>query len=139
MQITSETSKYYILNGRAILTNDDASDNVIPELSGHTQTVRDLISQHMSQTKNFYLYLEKGKISVYKAAEGSGGILELADTNGGVFDRINVDGVKDILLDYGTEGLKVSTDTDIGIQALVTGATTQASVSVALIGHLALD
>jgi len=99
VQITSERSQYYQLNGHTILTNDDASENIIPKLTDQTNAVRTLISNHMKQTKDFYLYLEKGKISVYKAAEGSGGILELTDTNGEIIDRINVDGVKDIVFD----------------------------------------
>lgn len=83
-----------------------------------------------------FVYIEQLTMSVFIAASGSGGIAEIKDTNGGVIYTINTDGVKDINLEFGEEGLKVGPG--VGIQLVVSGAQTkQASVSAALTGHLA--
>lgn len=82
-----------------------------------------------------YLSLEKVVISVFEAAVGGGGIFELKDTNGDVIHTISTDSVKDVPLDYGDEGLKIGPG--VGLDGTVSGAaTTQASVSVAVTGHL---
>lgn len=83
-----------------------------------------------------YLYLEKLNISVYRAATGGGGIIRVQDTDGGVIWTASADGVKDILLDWGTEGLKLGPG--LGLQVIVANAQgEQASASVGVKGHLA--
>ena len=86
---------------------------------------------------NLYRYIEKLSFSVYKAAIGGGGILEIRDTDGNIFWTINVDAVKDIHLDWGEEGVKVSNVKNLGLEAVLSGAGTQASVSIGVSGHLA--
>lgn len=82
-----------------------------------------------------YIYIEKLVVSVYEAAEGGGGIVEVLDTGGGIVWRVNADGVHSEALNFGEEGLRVGPD--VGIQATVSGAQTrQASASVALTGHI---
>ncbi|TAL13928.1 hypothetical protein EPN95_04545 [Patescibacteria group bacterium] len=93
----------------------------------------DLVSNPGS---TMFVYIEKLDLSVFKAASGGGGIAEVKDTDGNVIYTISVDGVKDIPLDFGEEGLKVGPG--VGIQLAVSGAQSeQASVSAALSGHLA--
>jgi len=111
---------YTQLNGYAFVDDDNASARVIE--------TKDL---------NLYFYVEKIVVSVYKAAEGSGGILEFADAVGTVFYRTNVDGVRDLPLDFGMEGIKVGKTS--GIHVLLSGADKQASVAVLMTGHLAVD
>lgn len=83
-----------------------------------------------------FVYIERLSLSVFVAAAGGGGIAEVRDTDGNIIKTINVDGVKDVVFDWGDEGLKVGPN--VGIQVSVSGAQTkQASVSVALAGHLA--
>jgi len=89
--------------------------------------------------QDMYTYVEMIDLSVYQAAEGGGGLMEITDTNGNVFRRYNVDGIKDIFVDYGKKGMKISDDKDVGVQVLLSGATTQASVSVAVRIHLDKD
>ena len=82
-----------------------------------------------------YIYIERLVVSVYEAAEGGGGIVEILDTGGGVVWRVNADGVKDFALNFGEDGLRVGPD--VGIIATVSGAQTkQASASVSLTGHI---
>ena len=116
------TSKYTQLSGTAILTHDNAAGNIIP-----------------NPKQNLYLYIEKLVISVYEAAIGGDGVLEISDTSGNVFWRLNVDGVKDFELDFGTWGKKVSEDINVGMQAMLSGAGTQASVSIAIMAHLYIN
>ena len=86
---------------------------------------------------NLYRYVEKLTFSVSKAAIGGGGILEIRDTDGIIFWTINVDAVKDIPLDWGEEGVKVGTLKNLGLEAVLSGAGTQATVSIGVTGHLA--
>ena len=116
------TSKYVQLNGFNILDHDNAADAIIP-----------------APNQDLYLYIEKLVVSVYEPAIGGSGILEISDTMGNVFWRLNVDGVKDFELDFGSEGQKVGEDVDVGMQALLSGANTQAGVSIAIIAHLDID
>ena len=116
------TSKYTQLNGCNILTHDNAADDIIP-----------------NPKQNLYLYIEKLIVSVYEASVGGEGILEISDTKGNVFWRLNVDGVKDFELDFGSWGKKVSNDINVGMQAMLSGANTQASVSIAVMAHLDID
>ena len=83
-----------------------------------------------------YVHIEKMNISIYQAAKGGGGKLRLQDTDGTIiYPLINVDGVKDISLDFGEEpGLQIGPDA--GIQAILYGAKDgQASVSITANGH----
>ena len=85
---------------------------------------------------NMYLYLDQGIISVYKAAAGGGGIARLQDTDGNIVLTVNADSVDNVPLNWGDEGLRLGPN--VGLQLIVAGgATSQASVSVALTGHVA--
>lgn len=87
--------------------------------------------------EGMYLYLEELNYSVYKAAVGGDGILEIKDTNGIVKWAINVDGVKEDTISFGGEGVLIGEN--VGLQAIVSGAgTVQASVSVGFKGHLSM-
>jgi len=112
-------SRYHQLGGHAILDDNTMSNTIIA-----------------NPRQNMYSYVEIIDLSVYEAAEGGGGILEIADTNGNVFRRYNTDGVKDIYVNYGKKGIKLSDDKDVGVQVLLSGALTQASVSIAIRIHL---
>jgi len=88
------------------------------------------------RTNSQYIYIEKIYLSVYKAAIGGDGVVKLIDTDGVVIFTINVDGIKDLPLDYGSYGFRIPT-ANVGLQFVVSGAGTgQASVSVTLKGHL---
>ena len=116
---------YYLQhNAKGIVEEDNASLQIIPILHGTRQTKYDL-----------YLYIEKIHFSVYKAAIGGGGICTLQTNAGTHVWTINVDGVKDFTIDWGEEGVKVGTEMDPGLQAVVSGADTQASVSVGITAH----
>lgn len=83
-----------------------------------------------------YLYLDQGVISVYKPAAGGGGITRLQDTDGNIVLTVSADNVSVVPLNWGDEGLRLGPN--VGLQLIVAGgATAQASVSVALTGHLA--
>ena len=116
------TSKYVQLSGVKILTHDNAAGNIIP-----------------NPKQNLKLYIERLIVSVYEAAIGGDGILEISDTKGNVIWRLNVDGVKDFDLPFGDLGTKVSEDINVGVQAMLSGASTQASVSIAVMAHLDID
>jgi len=111
-------------NAIGIVEEDNASLELIPTTHGPRQTPYDL-----------YLYIEKITFSVYKAAIGGGGICNIQTDEGDVVWTINVDGIKDFTVDWGEEGVKVGTDMDPGLQAVVSGADTQASVSVGITAH----
>ncbi len=116
---------YYLQeNASGIVEEDAASLQLIPILHGARQTPYDL-----------YLYIEKISFSVYKAAGGGGGICTIQSNEGEVVWTINVDGVKDFVIDWGEEGVKVGTEMDPGLQAVVSGAGTQGSVSVGITAH----
>jgi len=81
-----------------------------------------------------HLHIEQLAVSVYEPATGGGGKFRLQDENGDVIWTTNADGVKDLTLDFGEEGLKRES---VNLQAVVYGAgTKQASVSVLVKGHL---
>ncbi len=87
--------------------------------------------------KSLFSYIERFHFSVYDAADGEGGVLELLDENGTVLWRTNVDGIKDVPLDFGEYGMKVGKISSI--HALVTGANTQAKIWIGITGHLEVD
>jgi len=115
----SDRYEYPQVNGYANLTNEAAS--------------ADLIS---NPGTGIYLYLERGNLSVHKMAADIGGKCELKDTNGNVIFTIDTDSLRDVPLNFGDEGIKLGPE--VGLQAVVSGGgIEQASVAVALSGHLA--
>src|SRR3990167_4429332 len=86
----SQRLEYTQLNEAVTVTNDDAS--------------KDLVATPGS---GIYVYIEKLNISVYEAAIGGGGVIGIIDTLGASIYKTNADGVKDISLDFGEEGLMV--------------------------------
>lgn len=83
-----------------------------------------------------YLWIERLNISVSKAATGGGGEVIVQTTAGTVIYRVNADGVKDVPLNWGDEGLRVGPG--VGLQAVTANAQgNQATASVAVSGHLA--
>lgn len=111
---------YLERTGRGIVDHANASLEIIPELTSELP----------------YLYLRTLMISVFKAAIGGGGILEVKTIdNGTVIWSINVDSTKDLSFPWGSEGTKVSDVKYDGLYAVVSGADTQASVSVGMVVH----
>jgi len=113
-------AKYTEVTGTGIVEEDAASLEIVSPDTG---------------TTDVYLYIEKMYFSVFKAAAGGGGILEIKDTDGEVFFTVNVDAIKDVPFDFGEEGIRISDTKNVGLQAVVSGAATQASASVAVICH----
>lgn len=90
------------------------------------------------QPSDLYIFIEKLTFSVYDKALDSGGKFRVQDTLGNYIYTVNADATKDISLNFGNEGLRIGPG--VGIQAIVYGANvTNASVSVALIGHLSFQ
>jgi len=85
---------------------------------------------------DMYFYLEKLDFSVSKAAIGGEGVCQVKDTRGNVVWEINVDVVKDVPIDFSPDGVKLNDQPVEGLTAVVSGALTQATVSVAVVGHL---
>jgi hypothetical protein len=81
-----------------------------------------------------YMFIDRIEVSVYKASSSVDGILEILDSAGNWVWTLNVGSVKERQFEFGNEGLNVGMNT--GIQALLSGASTQASVSIAVIYHL---
>jgi hypothetical protein len=107
-----------------------------PQISATGQVTNDSASLEVVSSPGSvtYLTIERVNFSVFEAASGGGGICELKDTDGVVLYTFNVDGIKDIHLNFGDEGLKIGPDK--GLQFVVSGASTkQASVSIAFNGH----
>lgn len=114
----SNRIEYPQVSSSGVATNDDAS--------------LDLVS---NPGTTMFVNITRINISVYEAAAGGGGVAEIKDTDGNIIYKINADGVKDISLNYGYEGLKKGPN--VGVQVVVSGAQTkQASVSVAIMAHL---
>lgn len=83
-----------------------------------------------------YLYVEKIHISVYRAAAGGGGLVQVLDTSGTPIWAVSADGVKDLTMDFGDEGLRIGPA--LGLQAVSGGANgDQASANVGVIAHSA--
>ena len=88
-------------------------------------------------TDEMYLYIDRIEASVYKAASSLDGILELLDSDGGWVWTMNVGTVKERQFEFGNEGLRVGKAT--GLQALLSSASTQASVSLSIVWHLDVE
>lgn len=116
--------EYLQLNATGIVDEDNASLQIIPATHGLAGSKYDL-----------YLYVEKIVFSVYKAAVGGAGICTIQSNEADIIWTINVDGIKDVTIDWEDEGVKVGTVKDIGLQAVLSGADTQASVSIGVTAH----
>lgn len=113
----SNKYKYQQISATGQVTNDAASLEVVS-----------------NPGSELYLSLESINFSVFAAAIGGGGICELKDTDGDVIYTFNVDGIKDIPLKFGDEGLEIGPNK--GLQFVVSGADNkQASVSIAIHAH----
>jgi len=114
----SNSYQYPQLNYDGIIDNDTNAAIDIFETLGTTQKI----------------YIERGSLSVFKAAVGGGGHLEIMDTAGEVYFSSDVDEVKNIPINWGDEGRQIAEGE--GVQVVLSGAATeQASVHVALTGH----
>ena len=76
-------------------------------------------------------------VSVYKAAQGEGGILEFLDGVGNSAWTIGVDSTFCLPIDFGERGLYVGKNTSV--HAVVSGADNQASVWLQVTGYLSVD
>ena len=85
---------------------------------------------------NMYLYVDRIVLSVYEAADG-GGILQILDSDGGTIWKTNVDGIKDLVIPFGDKGTKIGMNQ--GAQAILVGASLQASVCLSLEYHTDAD
>ena len=103
-----------------ILTDDDVSSALIP-----------------AATDDMYLYIDRIEVAVYVASAESTGILELLDSTGNWAWRMSVGAIKERSFEFGNDGLRVGKTT--GLQALLSGAATQASVSLAVVWHLDVE
>jgi len=104
-----------------IVDNENASLQIISSESKHA---------------TLYLYIERLNFSVYKAAVGGGGICTVQTDDGTHIWTVDVDTARDIpSVDFGEFGYKVHDDENVGVQAVLSGADTQASVSVGIVGH----
>jgi len=108
------------VTGTAELTHDDASKTIIEACAD-----------------DLYYRITHLNVSVYKAAQGEGGILEILDTDGGRIWSMSVDTVYNKSFDFGRKGLNIGKN--VGIEVVVSGAQTQASCWIHVKGHLDLD
>jgi len=91
---------------------------------------------HKACSDNLYFRVKELHMSVYEAS-AEGGILEILTTEGELVWKTYVDVKKDLSVPFGNNGVKVGQNT--GIQAILSGATTQASVSLCVIAQLSID
>lgn len=110
------------MSATVIVDNDNASKDLVTEPAP-------------LNTGGNHLYMERLMVSVYEPSQGNG-ILELRDSSGNVKWRTNTDGVKDLNLNFGEQGLYIGQNT--GLKAVVSSSSSeQASVSVIFMGHFA--
>ena len=84
--------------------------------------------------EGMYLWIDKINMSVFEAAIGSGGVLELKTTEGTSIYKWNVDAVKDVPVLEFSHGYEVGPN--IGVQMVLSGAATkQASCSLLISGR----
>ncbi len=104
----------------------------VTNASGQVELVADTPGSVM------YLFMEKLTISVYKAATGGGGTVQVKETDGTVIWETDADTPKDFSLDWGSDGLLIGQDS--GIQVITANASTaQASAWVGFKGHLSFQ
>jgi hypothetical protein len=114
----SDSYKYPQLENTVVVDNDTAAGQDVFETKGATQRI----------------FLERGTLSVFVAAVGGGGQIDIVDTSGNSYYSADVDEIKSLQFDWGDEGRQV-TQGD-GVQVVLSGAgTTQASVSCTIAGH----
>ena len=111
-------------NAVGTVDEDNASLQLIPVLHGDRQVPYEQ-----------YLYIEKISFSVHKAAIGGTGVCTIQTNEGVVVWTIGAAGITNFTIDWGEEGVKVGIEMDPGLQAVVSGAGTQASVSVGITAH----
>jgi len=112
-------TKYSQANGIGTVSEEAASLEIVPKQNGE-----------------LYPYIEKITFSVWKAAVSGAGICQIKTVEGGdVIWTIDVSTVKDEVVDWGPEGVKVSDVKGDGLQAVVSGGGTQASVSIGITAH----
>lgn len=118
----SQNKNYYIpLEGLVYLS---------PENGG------DLLFNVPEYDPAMYFYLDKIVFSISQSSSGDNGICRITDGKGNVIWEINTTSIGHINLDFGQHGVKMD-DFEYGdVNAVVSGAETQATVSVALIAHL---
>jgi len=92
---------------------------------------------HKACTDDLYFRVKKMELTVYKAAQGGGGILQILDTNGVEIWAMPVDSVYNYTFEFGKKGLSIGQN--VGVQVLLSGATEQASIWLCVIGHLTTD
>lgn len=81
-----------------------------------------------------YIKIERILLSIFRAATGGGGTVQLISTLGTVIYTTNADGVKDVSFDFGPEGYQVPVG--LGLQLLSANAGgEQASASLLIKGH----
>jgi len=115
---------YLHRNGAAQVTSDAGQAELLATPTG---TLRD--------GSNYYLFMEKLTISIYKAAAGGGGVIIIKDREGTEIWRVDADSTKDVPVDFGKEGLYIGQDT--GLMAVSAGASTsQAEAWIGFKGHL---
>jgi len=107
-------------NAFGIVSHDEAMLQIVPVVTRHA---------------TLYLYVEKIQFSVYKPAIGGFGILTIQTNDGDEVWAINTDEVGKSEVDWGELGAKISDTENIGLQAVLSGADTQASVAVGITCH----
>lgn len=109
------------------LTNDSAVVDIIAGSESY-------LSGSTTQATMQYLCVEKLTYSVHKPAKDGGGKWRFQDAEGNYFWETDVNGVKEISLDFGEDGMPWPFDTRI--QTIVHGAAgDQASLWFSLVGH----
>jgi len=110
------------------LTNDDASIDII---TGTTSLPSGSTSYSYTMQ---YLCVEKLAYSIHKPAKGGGGKWRFQDQDDNILWETDVNGVKEISLDFGEDGVPWPFETTI--QTIVHGAAgDQASLWFNLTGH----
>lgn len=115
----------------ATLTNETAVDDLIDRATSRPWS-------------KYYLWLDKITIAVSKAAIGGAGILEIRTLPAEQQDTVtvwtmDVSSVKEFVLDFGENGVQVESELGLGLQALVSGADEQATVSIAVEAHYEVE
>jgi len=107
---------------RTITTTADLSDDNISAVMAPVAT------------DEMVMYVDKIILSVHTGSDGDEGIIEILGSDGGFVWRVNVGTVKEKSFEFGERGTKVGKY--VGLQALLSGASDQAGVSVAVVYHL---
>ena len=126
----------YIQHDGVIYSRYVNTTEIVSEESASLEIIAPVTTRPWS---THYLYIDKLMFSVFKAATGGAGICEIKSAlDGEVIWTVDVSTVKDFVFDWGEAGLRSSTTTGEGIQVVVSGGGTQASVSVGIEAHYEL-